>query len=312
MHILIAQADEDHRRLLVETLQKAGHDVQAVADGQVAWETIQTTQNPPIAMLIADATLSVLDSDTLIRQIRQAASHTHIYTLLLVNQGERIELADSETRADDYLVKPVGERELRSRISMAQRILKLEHSLREARDLNHFLASHDNLTGLLNHRAIIEHARAEIFRTERMGKPVSLVLIDIDQFKAISEEHGYSVGEQLLQIASKAISNSTRPYDWVGLWKGEQVMLVLPATTLAEAGAIAERVRAGVATLSLTLPDGKSLPITASLGVSSTSRSSRTLPGLDELLEDANVALRRARYDGCNRVSLSIVHYDEG
>jgi two-component system chemotaxis response regulator CheY len=306
MKILIIDDDPALRRILQAQLIRAGHDVVEAADGQAAWDILQTD---PIRLVITDWMMPVMDGPQLVRRIREAIGAepfpNYVYIILLTAKvGKNDVVIGLESGADDYLTKPFDPRELRARVAIGERIINLETSLSDARRQMEILAMQDGVTGLLNRRAIHQHAEAELSRTQRHHAPVSLVLLDIDHFKLVNDQFGHLVGDQALRMVADVLVEKKRPYDWAGRWGGEEFLLVLPRTTLAEAQRVAERVRLSVAATNLTLDDNQKVNVEVSLGVTSTSGNLEALPSLDTLLQQADEALYHAKETGRNRVSV--------
>ena len=156
----------------------------------------------------------------------------------------------------------------------------------------------DELTGLLNHRRlqqVLEQALADAAQTRQ---PVALVMLDVDNFKRVNDTHGHRQGDRVLVQVAETLREASRPGDHAGRYGGEEMALVLPATTIQEARVVAERVREAIAAAALTLPDGSSLAVTASLGVAAapTCAASR-----DALIEAADHAMYAAKRAGKNR-----------
>ncbi len=116
---------------------------------------------------------------------------------------------------------------------------ELEMSLHEMETM----AMHDELTGLLNRRAIMDHAEAEWHRSAREQRPMCVVMVDVDNLKKINDTEGHLAGDQALISVGKAIADSKRPYDWAGRWGGDEFLLVLPGANLVEAAEVADRIR---------------------------------------------------------------------
>jgi diguanylate cyclase (GGDEF)-like protein/PAS domain S-box-containing protein len=151
------------------------------------------------------------------------------------------------------------------------------------------LARTDTLTGLANRRVWQETLDRELARARRESQPLSLVLIDIDHFKACNDTHGHPQGDRLLHDASRAWSECVRSTDLLARVGGEEFAVLLPGCPIEQACSVAERLRAGI-------PDGQ----TCSVGVI-------TWDGLasgSELYAAADVALYRAKANGRNRVEL--------
>jgi diguanylate cyclase (GGDEF)-like protein len=162
------------------------------------------------------------------------------------------------------------------------------------------LATHDGLTGCLNRHsadALLEHALA---RGQRDGAPVALVLIDLDHFKRINDEHGHHMGDEALRCFAETVRSRLRSSDVFGRWGGEEFGLVLPATDGPGALRLSEAVRAGVEALDLRAADGSAVPLRLSAGVAvAASDSSLSADGLYAM---ADRALYQAKAGGRNRV----------
>ena len=245
-----------------------------------------------------------LDGPELIRLIRQTAAPTYTYIILLTAKGDKGDIVGGlETGADDYLTKPFHPGELRARVSIGERILHLEARLRESNDQLEVLATQDSVTGLLNRRAIQDRVDAEWNRAMRGTRSMGIVLLDVDHFKAVNDQHGHAIGDQALHLVAQTLMVDPRTYDLAGRWGGEEFLLLLPEADLESAGAVAERVRARMAATPLTLPDGSHLSLTVSAGVASTAPA---VPAtLTILLQQADEALYSAKRQGRNRVCVS-------
>jgi diguanylate cyclase (GGDEF)-like protein len=194
---------------------------------------------------------------------------------LLILQKRQLELA-VERRTDDL------ERE------------KAE-LLRTREQMRHF-AEHDDLTGLWNHRIIIERLRGEVDRSRRESVPISLILVDLDHFKDVNDTYGHPAGDHALREISAVFLRSVRSYDWVGRYGGEEFLLILPSTTLESARLRAEHLRVAVQVTHIRSGDAN-IRITASFGVASGFPAD-----YESLIHEADSALYRAKKDGRNRV----------
>jgi diguanylate cyclase (GGDEF)-like protein len=160
----------------------------------------------------------------------------------------------------------------------------------------------DTLTGVLNRGELMSRAEKEISRIERSepdrdGKSLSLVMLDIDNFKLINDDHGHQAGDKILSQLAARIQKQLRPYDILGRYGGEEFLLLLPETSLSRAMQTAERIRACIA--DKPFKDGNQpLKVTISIGVSSANYGIK----LTEAIKVADQALYSAKLNGRNRV----------
>jgi len=173
---------------------------------------------------------------------------------------------------------------------------KLE--LMHAREQMRHYAEHDDLTGLWNHRIIMERLAGEVERSRREGTPLSVILADIDHFKNINDSLGHPIGDMVLKAVSAIFTRHVRPYDWVGRYGGEEFLIILPGTTLEGAQERAEALRQAVQSAGILDSETK-LHVTSSFGVASgfphDYESETVMLTVDE-------ALYQAKRNGRNRV----------
>ena len=194
---------------------------------------------------------------------------------LLMQQKEQLELAVQQ-RTDD--------------------LQREKAELLRAREQMRHYAEHDDLTGLWNHRIIIERLRGEVDRSRRETVPLSLILVDLDHFKEINDTHGHPCGDLALKEIGAVFLRSVRSYDWVGRYGGEEFLLILPGTNLANAQVRAEHLRLAVQ-LAPIESGTTTIKVTASFGVASGFPAD-----YESLLHAADAALYRAKNAGRNCV----------
>ncbi len=157
----------------------------------------------------------------------------------------------------------------------------------------------DALTGVLNRREFDARLAAELRRARRYGKACALLLLDIDHFKQVNDNHGHPAGDSVLQALARLLAAQLRDVDCVARYGGEEFVALLPETDDQAACAVAERVRAAVAGCAFALADGTALHITVSIGVASFPRSGDSAGAL---VTHADQALYAAKQAGRNRV----------
>jgi diguanylate cyclase (GGDEF)-like protein len=150
------------------------------------------------------------------------------------------------------------------------------------------LASRDSLTGCLNRRAMGQRIEDEHDRFHRYGRPFSVVLVDLDRFKAINDTRGHGVGDQVLVRTAEVLTQTLRTGDAVARWGGEEFLILLPETEGEAAVVLAERLRLAIAGHAFDLGD---VVVTFSAGVAG-ARNDETV---EELCARADRALYRAK-----------------
>ncbi len=158
----------------------------------------------------------------------------------------------------------------------------------------------DELTGLYNHRKLQEVMTAEMERTRRFGHQLGLIMLDIDNFKRVNDQHGHMQGDLVLREVARVLRETSRGVDLPARYGGEEMAVVLPQADLDGAYRFAERVRTGIEALDIPLLDrAGTIKVTASLGVAAAPSSAPT--DKDALVAAADAALYRAKREGKNR-----------
>jgi two-component system, cell cycle response regulator len=293
MKILIVEDDPISRRILEANLLEWGYEVMVASDGAEALEIIQQPESPNL--IISDWMMPRMDGLALCREIRNVEKSEYIYFIILTAKGEKRDIIEGlEAGADDFLSKPFNQEEMKYRIRIGERIINLERRIME-------LANTDPLTGLLNRRAFMERVEQEISRAQREKQPFSLVMADIDHFKSVNDTHGHQIGDLVLQRFADQLTASTRPYDLLGRYGGEEFVVCLAGVDGLQAASIAERMCRQVEAMEIMLPDdSRSIRITASFGTASYSIESES--NIDLLIKRADDALYLAKNKGRNCV----------
>lgn len=179
---------------------------------------------------------------------------------------------------------------------LAAVVMVAVRKFRQARHL-HTLASTDELTGLVNRRALMAFAEDAVERAHRDEVALAVLMIDIDHFKRINDSHGHAVGDQVLRHASRVLAAGLREHDRLGRVGGEEFVAVLPGATLAQARQVADRMRNAIDAARLIGPSGE-VRFTVSIGVA----GARIAETAAALLERADAALYAAKNGGRNAV----------
>lgn len=189
-------------------------------------------------------------------------------------------------------------------LAVRQRIESLEHEnaelLRTQEEMRHH-AEHDGLTGLLNHRMILERLRQEVDRSRRGDAPLTVIMVDLDEFKNVNDTFGHQAGDLVLKEVSAIFQTKVRSYDWVGRYGGDEFLLILPGSSFVHTRIRSEQFRLAVQAARIKYGESV-IQITASFGAVS------GFPADSEsMLLAADAALYRAKANGCNCVTAAEV-----
>ena len=164
------------------------------------------------------------------------------------------------------------------------------------------LARIDELTGLLNRRHFFERAEQELARAKRYKRPLSAILLDVDHFKRVNDNHGHAVGDEVLRVVARRCRETVRSVDILGRYGGEEFVILVPDTSEAGTGEVlAERLRACIAQEPIA-SSGEAIAVTISLGVAGLRPDTDDLA---KLLDRADTALYAAKEAGRNCVKLA-------
>jgi len=259
VRVLIADDEIVARRLLESSLRRWGYDVVVAQDGAEASRLLLSPDAPKLAVL--DWLMPGIDGVQLCQDIRRTKPEPYTYILLVTAKTAQSDvILGLEAGADDYLSKPFNAAELKVRLRTGKRILYLQEQLIGAREALRDRATRDALTGLWNRAAILDILDNELSRTRREGASLGIAIADLDLFKRVNDEFGHPTGDNLLRKVAEAMQATTRNYDSVGRYGGEEFLIVLPGCDGLNAASHAERLRAAVGRVVMETPAGTISP----------------------------------------------------
>ena len=307
MKFLVVEDDAISRLILKKTLEKQGYKIILAENGKKGWEIFQK-EKENIYLIIVDWIMPEMDGLKLCKKIRASNLNHYVYIIFLSAKGEKKDIITGlEAGADDYLTKPFEPLELLSRIKVGLRIIALEQKLKEINQKLQFLAITDELTGILNRRAILERLKEEIHRAKRENYTLAIIMADIDHFKKINDEYGHPLGDRVLIETVNRLKTSMRPYDLIGRYGGEEFLIIIPRVDKEKAIAIAERLRKSICKRPFEI-DNQKLNVTISLGV--TTVNPLLTPKMELLIEKGIKAADNALYQAKTKGRNCVVYED--
>jgi diguanylate cyclase (GGDEF)-like protein len=239
-----------------------------------------------------------LSAPQLCRRVRQSEEGSFVYIIILSARDRKQDLIEGiKAGADDYVTKPFDRQELEVRVRAGQRLLDLQQDLLDAQERLTRMATHDSLTGLWNHQAILDLLERELARHRRENSPIAVAIADLDHFKKVNDTRGHPVGDAVLAQVAERSAGAVRPYDNVGRYGGEEFLFVLPGCNAETGHTIAERIRLAVSDRVLGTSAGP-VSVTLSIGVAATDAVEASC-GAD-LVKAADDALYQAKQRGRN------------
>jgi two-component system, cell cycle response regulator len=294
LSVLIIEDHPDQRDLLAIVLQREGYKVVTAANGLEALERLEQDE---VHIALSDIMMPKMDGFELINKIRSNSALRHIYIILItarIQEGDRVRGLD--LGADDYITKPFSFSELLARVRVGSRVVQYQQHLE-------YQSQIDSLTGLFNRRAFEKKIGEEFERSKRYGHPLSVVILDIDNFKKINDTYGHHGGDAALVRISEILRERSRRSDFPSRFGGEEFVLVLPETDQDSAIQVARKFHEEIRSCSFGTVD-KPFVLTVSMGL--TSSTKKEYSDWREMVADADCALYQAKNTGKDRIEICL------
>jgi two-component system cell cycle response regulator len=292
--VLVADDSAVYRKLLEQALS-GDYSILMAHSAEQALE-IFDRERP--SLVITDWVMPDMTGIELCQRIRSNGRGPYTYIILLTTVAEKENIVRGlSAGADDYLTKPFHQQELVARVRVGCRLIELHRQLEAKNRLLEELALTDPLTKLPNRRAIEDWARRQLSGAARHGFPFWVVLIDLDHFKRVNDNHGHDAGDMVLKRFGEILKTNTRLSDICGRIGGEEFLQVLTYADEPSVKMVIERVRKQFAAEAFPF-GGNTIHVTASFGVAGF--QGRTPPPFSELVTQADAALYRAKNNGRN------------
>jgi two-component system, cell cycle response regulator len=304
----IAEAGRNGRILIVddransyERIAGVLADVHSVEVEPVPAESLFRVAEADYELVIVSLALENFDGLRLCSQIRSLERTRHVPILVVADPDSGPRLARGlEIGVNDYLIRPVDKNELLARARTQIKKKRYAERLRDNVQMSIEAAITDALTGLHNRRYMETHLNGLVEQAASRGKPIAVLVLDIDFFKAINDTHGHDAGDDVLREFALRIRKSIRNIDLACRYGGEEFVIVMPETDMAVATTVAERLRRRIVSEPFPVAKGtKSLEVTLSIGIGALNGAGDNAAAM---LKRADQALYRAKRDGRNRV----------
>ena len=279
VRVLIVEDDDGYRTWLRSLVRRLGCTVAVAVDGTDALTKLTAATYD---LLLSDLEMPKLNGLDLITHVRSHPTASMIYAVMITSRDDAQSKLAALTRGfDDFLPKSCGEVEVGAKVAAAGRLLARQR-VREA-ELVHWrlLASRDELTNVATRRTFVEQAGQQLAD----GRPASVLLFDLDDFKRINDTWGHLTGDRILRDIGALFLAHTRREDVVARFGGDEFIFLAPEVDVEEAASIAERLITAIGQLSW-LAGTDTLRITASVGLAHSVLL--TDPTVDVLIEAAD------------------------
>ena len=311
--VLLVDDDSQMLRLIGHHLRREGYEV-LTAESSKEGLAVALEHHPQI--LITDWMMPGMSGLQLCSTLRRSQAGMKMYILLVTARGEDEQVVEAfESGADDYVVKPFNPKILLARVRAAQRMIQLRERvedsersrLRQVAELGimtrklRAAALTDTLTELPNRRYAMKRLKQEWETARRSGRPLSVVLCDIDHFKRVNDDFGHDVGDIVLREVAHTLQAHGRASDVLCRLGGEEFLVINVATDVDTSEKAAERLRAAIARHTIR-KGGFDRAVTLSLGVA---QMSAEMESIDDLIKASDEALYAAKETGRNKVCVA-------
>lgn len=271
-----------------------------VTVAETSLELMELASHGDFDLVLISLSLEQEDGLRLCSQLKSLEATRQTPILAIVEEGDTARLVRAlDMGVNDYLTRPVERNELLARCRSQLKRKRYQDQLKDNFQKSLEMAVTDSLTGLYNRRYMTNHLATLVDEGAHSGKPLSLMILDIDYFKVVNDTHGHGAGDEVLKEFAKRISTNVRGIDLACRLGGEEFVVVMPDTDIETAMSIAQRLRSRVAERAFATDTDTMIDVTVSIGLAAACWPN---DNPEALLERADQALYKAKRDGRNRV----------
>ncbi len=294
---------DDNPEQAARLVAAIGEDVEQIVHEADPETALARARTGDFDLIMVNLSIEAMDPLRLCSSIRSFEETRLTPILAVVRHGDTRKLVRAlDIGVNDYVTRPVDRNELTARVTTQLRRKRYVDQLRSSFQVSLEMAVTDQLTGLYNRRYLASHLSAMFDRAYWTGRPLSVMVLDIDHFKNVNDTHGHDVGDKVLKEFAERIANSVRGIDLACRYGGEEFLIAMPDTDLAFASVVAERLRHEIANAKFNLNAGRDeLGVTVSIGIASTENGPEE-DSAQKLIKRADEALYEAKSSGRNRV----------
>lgn len=298
--VFLIDDNEEQAARMISALGEDAHQVIHETDPEVA---LTRARQGEFDLILINMSIEAMDPLRLCSSIRSFEETRLTPILAVVRHGDTRKLVRAlDIGVNDYVTRPVDKNELTARVTTQLRRKRYVDQLRSSFQVSLEMAVTDQLTGLYNRRYLASHLSAMFDRAYWTGRPLSVMVLDIDHFKTVNDSHGHDVGDRVLREFAECVAGSIRGIDLACRYGGEEFLIAMPDTDLNFASVVAERLRQEIASQKFHLNGGRDeLNVTVSIGLASTENGPED-DSAQKLIKRADEALYEAKTGGRNRV----------
>lgn len=296
--ILLIDDDVSQAQQIKIKLQETGGEVSIISDPA---EAVESTERIDYDLIMVSTQLTTDDGLHLCTHFRSQDHTRNIPLLIIIEENDTDLLVKGlDMGINDYLITPIDSNEVIARVKIQIRRKKYQDALFAKGKQSLDMAVKDGLTNIFNRRYFDIHMGKMLENAIGTGKPISLMLLDIDHFKHVNDTYGHQSGDEILKQLAVTVTRSIRPTDLFARYGGEEFVVVMPDTSIKNAAIVAERIRRAVDTENFYIPvEPGTLNKTLSIGVTASEEGDT----VKSILERADKALYHVKHTGRNRVA---------